>query len=87
MARSDRIQHSHRAGDRRILRSLIDHMIDTLTTPVAVIAGTILTASMMGDISPFLMWSLAIIAGGGVSALMQGGTVALRPPLPAPPEA
>jgi hypothetical protein len=28
--------------------------------------------------SPFLKWSTAIIAGGGISALVQGGTVALR---------
>jgi hypothetical protein len=33
---------------------------------------------MVGDIPPFLKWSLAIIAGGGVSAIVQGGTVALR---------
>jgi hypothetical protein len=56
----------------------IDHVVDALTTPAAVIAGTIATASVIGDIPPFLKWSLAIIAGGGVSAVVQGGTVALR---------
>jgi len=53
-------------------------MMDALMTPAAVVAGTIVTASMVGDISPFLKWSLAVIAGGGVSAIVQGGTVALR---------
>ena len=52
--------------------------LDALMTPLAVVAGTILTASLLGDISPFLKWALAIIAGGGVSAIVQGGTVALR---------
>ena len=56
----------------------VDNMLDALMTPVAIAAGTIATASMMGDVSPFLKWSAAIIAGGGVSAIVQGGTVALR---------
>ncbi len=56
----------------------LDHVMDALMTPAAVVAGTILTASMLGEISPFLKWCLAIIAGGGVAAVVQGGTVALR---------
>ncbi len=56
----------------------VDNMLDALMTPAAVAAGTISTASMMGDVSPFLKWSAAIIAGGGISAIVQGGTVALR---------
>ncbi|MBN1625889.1 MAG: DUF4126 domain-containing protein [Deltaproteobacteria bacterium] len=56
----------------------LDHVLDGLMTPAAIVAGTILTASMLGDVSPFLKWSLAIIAGGGASAIVQGGTVALR---------
>jgi hypothetical protein len=56
----------------------VDNTIDALMTPAAIIAGTIVTASLVGDMSPFLKWSLAIIAGGGVSAIVQGGTVALR---------
>ena len=56
----------------------LDHVLDVLMTPASVIAGTILTASMLGDMSPFLKWCLALIAGGGVAAVVQGGTVALR---------
>lgn len=56
----------------------LDNTLDALMTPLAVVAGTLLTASLLGDISPFLKWALAIIAGGGVSAIVQGGTVALR---------
>lgn len=33
---------------------------------------------MVTDISPFLKWTLAIIAGGGIAGLIQGSTVALR---------
>lgn len=56
----------------------IDSATDALMTPAAVVAGTILTASVVGDISPFLKWSLAIVAGAGVSGIVQLGTVALR---------
>ena len=56
----------------------VDNMLDALMTPAAIAAGTITMASMMGDVSPFLKWSAALIAGGGISAIVQGGTVALR---------
>jgi hypothetical protein len=56
----------------------IDHMMDTLTTPAAVVAGTLLTASLLGDASPLLKWSLAVIAGGGAAGIVQVGTMAVR---------
>jgi hypothetical protein len=56
----------------------LDHILDAITSPAAVIAGTIATASMVIDMSPFLKWTLGIIAGGGVAAIVQGATVALR---------
>lgn len=55
-----------------------DHLLDTIATPAAIVAGTVVTASMVTDISPFLKWSLAIIAGGGVAGLVQGTTVLTR---------
>jgi hypothetical protein len=56
----------------------LDNLLDTIATPAAIIAGTIATASMVTDVSPFLRWSLAIIAGGGVAGLIQGSTVTIR---------
>jgi hypothetical protein len=56
----------------------LDHLMDTVATPAAIVAGSIVTASMIGHVSPFLKWSLAIIAGGGVAGAVQSGTVALR---------
>lgn len=55
-----------------------DNLMDSIATPSAIVAGTITTASMVGDISPFLQWSLAIIAGGGSSGLVQLCSVAVR---------
>lgn len=56
----------------------VDHVLDVIATPAAVVAGTITTASMAVDLSPFLKWTLAVIAGGGIAGLVQGSTVALR---------
>jgi Domain of unknown function (DUF4126) len=56
----------------------LDHVLDIVATPAAIIAGTIATASMVTDMSPFLRWTLALIAGGGIAGLVQGTTVALR---------
>lgn len=56
----------------------LDHFLDLIATPAAIIAGTIATASVVMDMSPFLKWTLAIIAGGGTAAFVQGATVALR---------
>lgn len=55
-----------------------DHLMDSIAAPAAVVAGTILTASMVGDVSPFMRWSLGLIAGGAVAGTTQLGTMALR---------
>jgi hypothetical protein len=56
----------------------VDHLLDTVATPTAIIAGTVVSASMVTDMSPFLKWSLAVIAGGGAAGLIQGTTVIMR---------
>jgi hypothetical protein len=56
----------------------LDHLLDTAATPAAIIAGTIVTASMATDFTPFLKWTMAAIAGGGVAGLVQGTTVLTR---------
>lgn len=56
----------------------LDNVLDTIATPAAFVAGTVVTASFIGDMSPFLMWVLAAIAGGGAAAAVQGSTVLLR---------
>ena len=56
----------------------VDNLLDTIATPAAVIAGTLVTASLVTGASPFLKWALAIIAGGGVAGIVQGTTVVAR---------
>lgn len=56
----------------------IDNLLDSVTTPLAVAAGTIAAASVVSDVSPFIKWSLAILAGGGMAGIVQTGTTLLR---------
>ena len=52
----------------------LDHLLDVIGAPAATIAGIIVMASVVTDVSPFLRWSLAVIAGGGVAATFHGVT-------------
>ena len=56
----------------------LDHFLDVIATPAAIVAGTVVTASMVGGMSPFLKWTLAVIAGGGAAGLVQGATMITR---------
>jgi hypothetical protein len=56
----------------------VDHFLDAIATPAAIIAGIIVAASMVTHMSPLLKWSLAIIAGGGVAGMVQATTVLAR---------
>ncbi len=56
----------------------LDNFMDTIATPVAVAAGTVASASIIKDMSPFLQWTLALIAGGGTAGVVQAGTVLVR---------
>lgn len=56
----------------------LDHLLDTMATPAAVVAGIVVTASMVSKMDPMLKWTLAIIAGGGAAGIVQGTTVLAR---------
>ena len=56
----------------------LDNALDALAAPAATVAGTVLTASTIVDVSPWLKWSLAIVAGGGIAGTIQLFTGATR---------
>lgn len=56
----------------------VDNFLDSVATPAAVVAGAVVTASVVTEVEPWLKWTLAVIAGGGVAAAVQLGTVGLR---------
>jgi hypothetical protein len=56
----------------------VDNLLDTLATPAAFIAGTIVSAAVLTDLPPMLKWTTAVIAGGGIAGATQGVTALLR---------
>lgn len=51
-----------------------DHLLDTISGPVAMGAGTLLMASTLIEIEPWLRWAVALVAGGGAAGLTHFGT-------------
>jgi hypothetical protein len=56
----------------------VDNLLDTVATPAALVAGVLVTASVVTDASPLVRWTLAVLAGGAVAAAVQALTVAAR---------
>ena len=56
----------------------VDNLLDTIATPAAFVAGTIISAAVIVDMPPLIKWATAIIAGGGIAGLTQGTTALLR---------
>jgi hypothetical protein len=56
----------------------LDHLLDLIATPTAVVAGVLASAAVLTDLPPVLRWGLAVIAGGGAAGLVQGASVLLR---------
>jgi hypothetical protein len=56
----------------------LDHALDLLATPASVLAGMVMTASVVTGLDPTLKWTLALIAGGGVAGTVQALTVGTR---------
>jgi hypothetical protein len=56
----------------------LDHLLDAIAAPAALIAGTVVTAAVITDLPPMLRWTTAVIAGGGAAGLTQGLTSLLR---------
>ena len=57
----------------------IDNALDSIATPVAGIAGMLMTVAVMpADMTALNTWCLGIIAGGGVASGVQLATVGTR---------
>jgi len=56
----------------------LDNLLDSIAIPLAGVAGSLLVAASIGDMSPIITWSLAIIAGGGTAAAIKTGGATTR---------
>ena len=56
----------------------LDNLLDTISSPLAVVAGIVATTSVIDGMNPILDWTISIIAGGSAAGLMQLLTVKAR---------
>ncbi len=56
----------------------VDHLLDTMSVPLATVAGSVLFASQFADLGTFPQWALALIAGGGTAAAISSGFAGTR---------
>jgi len=56
----------------------VDNLLDTIATPAALIAGTLVSAAVMADLPPLIKWTAAVIAGGGAAGITQAVTTMIR---------
>jgi hypothetical protein len=58
----------------------IDNLLDTIATPLSVVAGTVLATSFLpiADLDPLLRWGAGLLAGGSSAGVIHIGTGLLR---------
>jgi Domain of unknown function (DUF4126) len=56
----------------------LDHALDVVASPAAVVAGVIASAAVITDLPPFVTWIVALIGGGGAAGIMQVLSVGAR---------
>ena len=56
----------------------VDNALDAVASPLAVVAGILLTAGVTTELPPVAQWTLAIIAGGSAAGVTQTATVFTR---------
>ena len=56
----------------------LDHLLDTVASPGAVVAGVLAAAAVMPDAHPAVTWTSAVVLGGGSAGVVQAGTVLTR---------
>ncbi len=56
----------------------IDNLLDTIASPASIVAGTVITASFVTGMDPWLQWLFGVIAGGGAAGAVQATTVVAR---------
>lgn len=60
------------------LLPFVDNLLDTIAVPLAGLAGTLVMASSLTELSPAMTWALAIVAGGGTATAIKATTATTR---------
>lgn len=57
---------------------LVDNVLDTISGPLALVAGAVVAAGMLPEMPAFAQWGLGIIAGAGSAGAVQLSTTTAR---------
>ncbi|SDL83522.1 DUF4126 domain-containing protein [Chryseobacterium taihuense] len=57
---------------------VVDNFLDTISVPMATLAGSVLFAGQFSDLGTLPQWGLALIAGGGTAATISSGFAGIR---------
>jgi len=57
---------------------VLDNALDTISVPLAAVAGTLLSVTFITDVPPMVQWTLGIIVGGGSAAVIKSGASMAR---------
>lgn len=60
------------------LLPFVDNLLDAIAVPLAGVAGTLVMASSVTELSPAMTWALAIVAGGGAATAIKATTATTR---------
>ncbi|XZG71782.1 DUF4126 domain-containing protein [Chitinibacteraceae bacterium HSL-7] len=56
----------------------LDHALDVALAPLAAAAGTLMMGASLPDLPPIVGWTVALLAGGGLSTLVHAGSSGVR---------
>ncbi len=56
----------------------VDNLLDTVSGPLALAAGAVITAGLLPEMPDVAQWAIGIIAGSGAAGVVQAGTTAAR---------
>lgn len=56
----------------------VDNMLDAITGPLALVAGTVIMSGMLPDLPDYMQWGIGIVGGAGAAGAVQASTSALR---------
>ncbi len=56
----------------------VDNLLDTIATPLSVVAGTLLMTSVFPAESEWMKWIAGVLVGGGAAAIIQSGSALTR---------
>lgn len=56
----------------------LDHLLDVLAGPLAIVAGVLASAAVMVDLPPEVRWPIAVIGGGGIAGVTKAAAAVIR---------